>query len=241
MSEQEELLLQQYFDGEAGFFGKRKARSILRRSAEAREFISKVDTVANTLRFAAEEDQMSISVLDLEERIHQRLIEERRAEKFLGKRVEEKKTEKQSWSPFIPFASGALAATCALLVFQVFPVGQQGEVRSGTIAKNVSTVQSLQEPVRQVIPVKLETPERNPKTFTPAPAGEVIQVARRPVEVDWVRSDGRVRMIQSRTQAPIFWVSRRSRTLYPETGNPDFRILEPRVPTAITVGAERSR
>lgn len=225
LEERDERLLSRYFDGEASWLDQLRARRLLARSSEARTFIQSLemirDLAANLVKAAPAEVQ-------LWEKISRRIDAEERAAVFLGGRygrasagstdsILGRLTERLSWSAM----GGVAAAAVTMLV--VAPLG--GPQNSGQ-----QQLAMLGQPVRLEKPGSMLSTALEEVRFSPsdptgiddrtavveqfAPNTEPVILSRpsypRAMEVEWMRSDGRVRMLQApKERSAIIWVKRR--------------------------------
>ena len=81
------------------------------------------------------------------------------------------------------------------------------------------------------------------------PTPSLRQASRRPLEVDWMRSDGRVHMIQdSGERSAIIWVKRQHPNVLPDDGSDQQSIaasperpiiLRERIPDSLNISSQR--
>ena len=215
---QEELLLR-YADGECGWLGRRRAEALLARDESAREFARAMQRTADEVR-AAVRRESSVVEPDLWPRISMRLEQEERAAVFLGARRHETDTRRGMGWGLAWGMSGAVAAACiaALMIFQQSsPPSGVGQLVTQAPAV-VPSVNLVSQHAAYQPPVMLEDDA--------------------PVQVDWLRSQGRVSMIQGPTRrSAIIWVNR-NRQIYPHRRTQPgrgIRMVEDNVPVAVPV------
>ena len=164
----------------------------------------------------------SDSKVDLWQQIERRISDEEHAALFLGKRSfgeQPKASLSKSW---LLVATPVSAAALALFIY--FDKGEPNKVTPGSLSASVNTVPLEIQPVSVVA----RTPEANPW------------------EVEWMRSEGRVSMIQHRgARVPILWVNRNEalrrleqQEVHRLKDGSELRILDSRVPNALTVANE---
>ncbi|MFM1848855.1 MAG: hypothetical protein RL417_2329 [Pseudomonadota bacterium] len=181
----EERLLSKLHDGECGFVERFRAERIRDRSAPAREFLA----LLNNTKKLAEERASRIEKGDLWSGIMTRIAQEERAEIFLGRR---RTTAVERFFGFlrehrhVAWGIPSGAALAGLIVLFVAPTpGSQNETPFGVA--NGSGV-------------------RAPVVNLASSSGARV---RQPVEVDWVRGNGRVRVMQDpHRNSAIIWVRR---------------------------------
>lgn len=221
LTEAEEQLLNEYIDGELGFFALRRAKKLLRLNRYAREYVEGVSRVTERAREWADAGQRSD--VDLWDRIERRIAEEERAAVFLGERP----GVEPVWRMWLRGASWAVpgAAVAALVTF--IALRSERIDFPGGFSQIASTArQEVEEPAFAVQPQLVEAP---PQMLAQSKRRELS-----PVEVGWMRSAGRVSMLQSRDGNPaIIWIRRNNRG---PVGAPlPQRSLTARVPQAIEV------
>ena len=200
LSEQQELLLSRYHDGELGFWSERKAKQLLSKSEEANQFVAELAALTGDLKATAMQPKESEL---LWKGIANRIEQEERNSLYLGERradVAEKR--KAIWEAY-PILSGLGAATAAFMLGIIFQTGyfNQNSQPTGTQIASTQPVQSVPRLASNQInnvpislPVSTEVARR--------------QSDRRRLEIDWVKSDGRVQMIGATEGPQIIWVRR---------------------------------
>ncbi len=209
LAEQEELLLTAYFDGECGFLSKLRAHRLLRRNAQAQTFLEALTSLSESSLQSFFNDRRQtheLAKVDLWERVSTRIDQEERAAFFLGKRDSTQASSSKEKESFFGmrefFWGGAGAALSFLFVFALSPGGApQVATESGSSSQAGST-----SPVALV-----STAPQVLRSSTRVPTVTTVSTHNRPVEVDWMKSDGSVRMIHDTSgRTPIIWVKRRS-------------------------------
>lgn len=200
LSEQQELLLSRYHDGELGFWSERKAKKLLSKSEVANQFVAELAALTGDLKATAMQPKESEL---LWKGIANRIEQEERNSLYLGERradVAEKR--KAIWEAY-PILSGLGAATAAFMLGIIFQTGylNQNSQPTGTQIASTQPVQSVPRLASNQInnvpislPVSTEVARR--------------QSDRRRLEIDWVKSDGRVQMIGATEGPQIIWVRR---------------------------------
>lgn len=225
LDEWDEALLMKYVDGECGFFGRRRAASLLKRNVHAKRFV-------HELRFCCKkgcEGLMPKEEPELWGRISARIAQEERTAVLLGGRELRKEwswslASALSWSrlSWSGAAAGAAMAGLALFVVQS-DFGGSGVDSNDTLSASISSSPMIE-------PVVAKVRESRPS----------ITLRRSdPIEVDWVRSNGRVKVIHDRSSAGgILWVSRATSELIEAEADEPIRIIEKRVPRAYSVSGK---
>ncbi|MBX7145634.1 MAG: hypothetical protein K1X79_14375 [Oligoflexia bacterium] len=194
LSFDDENMLMRYLDGESGFFERRAVEGLLKSNPAAQIF---VDAQRRISQMANEYSKL-LPQVDLWDRVSQRIQQEEHAAIFLGARAKQEPTG--VWANFLrristPWSvglSGAVALASALMVTLSPGVRGAGAVLGG-VAQESST-SNVQTVALHGRPQLLED-DRSPNV----------------VEVDWMRSDGRVRILHDPNErAPMIWVKRRT-------------------------------
>jgi hypothetical protein len=194
LSEQQELLLSSYLDNECSFISRLRAERLIKRNETAKLFVQNLKNTSDTYRSLFSESTQSP---DLWDKISQRIDAEARAALYLGQRKPPTEThEKPSVAHFfskqalVGGLSGAAVAACVLLF--------------------------ISRPTKpgEIIPVYTGGPvaAHNPSAFHQASLGSPQQaaVAGSSMEVDWMRSNGSLKIIQNPSNnSAIFWVRKR--------------------------------
>jgi hypothetical protein len=196
LKESEELLLMKFVDDECGILERSRALKLIETSPEAVDFVDVMRSSKADLKDAAARETRSV---DLWERVQRRITAEERAELFLGKRVAVAADSEPgffarllgSWAGW--GVSGAFV-TAGLAFFMLWTPGQQSQ------------------PADQVARV-LAAPSSESEGFTPVARRERPRIINddvpSAVEVDWMRSDGRVRILPGPSErSTIIWVRR---------------------------------
>jgi hypothetical protein len=195
LSEQQEMLLSSYVDNECSFLSRVRAERLIKRSEAAKLFVKNLKNTSQTYRSLFSE---TTSSPDLWDKISQRITAEERAALYLGER---RPTTERAESPsrggflsrhaVIGGLSGAAVAACVLMLVtrptkpgEILPVYTGGPVA----ATNRSAFHQA--------------------SLGSSPQGTAPSSA---MEVDWMRSTGSLKIIQSPSDnSAIFWVRRRS-------------------------------
>ena len=196
LSEAQQLLLMRYCDGECNFLSKRRAQKLVNSVPEAAEFVS---TMGAVKREVVGYSASSESKADLWQQISRRIDQEQRAELFLGKRGKNAAAESNSgFGQWLTHSAGWVfsgAAVTAALAFFVF-VPNANQSSGSQIAKNQQSGTASNLDIQPV--ANHERPRIINETLPNV------------VEVDWMRSDGRVRMLHDPSERSAFiWVKRR--------------------------------
>lgn len=202
LTEHEELLLMKFVDGECGCLEKSRALRLIGASPTAAAFVEKLKASSEQAEFVLGGASRPV---DLWSRIEQRINAEEHAAIFLGKRETGRSRADASglaaWftGTFGLGLSGAVA-TAAVALFMISPLGSSREGSTSTpkdLAQMVKGV-SLDTSAASAVAVRHERPQILNDDIPSA------------VEVDWMRSDGRVRILPGTSErSPIIWVKRR--------------------------------
>lgn len=189
LSEAEEILLSQYWDGECGFLARRRAEKLMRSSAAARSFIDALKGLHSDCRSYEAENGPKV---DLWQRIEARIDAEEQAAFYLGERRREERSERffsRLWSRQAAWGglSGAVVATSAL-VFLAVP--------------RPKSVTAPAQPFYQAAV----------GGFAASPAS-LPHSSRPTMEVDWMRSNGSLKLFQDPSgKSATIWVRRQPGT-----------------------------
>lgn len=266
LSEKEEILLLKYHDGECGYLDNLRVKRLLRR-AEARCFL---ESMRNAMKMTVGRMQQEISqaaaapttasASKVWNSVSARIEVEEKTAVLLGER--RLAPEQQSLFEFAHIFSipkfglsmaGALAL--ALLAVVIVPWGKDArdgvEVASLGVSPDapsnavISREKDLQvrprvkrDPVVSLVSSNVST--KRPRVVFRRYYGR----DRNTVEVDWMKSDGRVRVIQSPSdRAGIIWVNRNTeRSLgnsKADNGDDEIRILDERIPDTLPAFGSR--
>lgn len=267
LSEQDEIVLSRYCDGEAGFFEARRARRLIALSSEAHRYVEQLGGVQEQLlQLSALRVSEGEQEVDLWSRIDARINQEERAELYLGRRkAEQVERSSNGLSLWLGRSGWGVAGALATLMI-TFAMSKGIATKNtmnptdGILASNDSQKESLSseapsllafndvdEEVRQSrIPVTdsglpligrdtraqeqavrslLRESSRTGgsssvgSAFSSGPVATVSQSSQQPpavtgnkprryVEMDWMRSDGRVRLVQiPNRDSSIIWVT----------------------------------
>lgn len=267
LSEKQERLLMCYHDEACSWFGGIRARRLLAISEAAREYAQSLEDISTVMSSPA---QMRSGSVQLWQGVVRRIEQEERAAMYLGKRIFADRTRSKAaardYSFFkagVPVAAiGALAVAFLMLPVQEFDSANENGARLQTVQQGVSERSPQQGFVMSVAANNPVTqPSASLASASLASAGQasssnlalsqstpVPQYGRSqdPWEVEWIRSDGRVRMIPHRAgRAPILWINRQEsfgrlhgQEVHRLQDGSELRILEKTVPQAITVSDE---
>lgn len=195
LREEDECMLMRFVDGQSGFFERRAAKALIERNSEAASFVNGLRGVSKLVQGSAGR----LPQVDLWDRVSQRIKQEEHAALFLGERIKDEPAGiwahfmKRLSTPWSVAVSGSLAlASVGALVLNI---GRTTALPLGAIAANQpSAAENVQTVALHGRPQLLED-DRSPNV----------------VEVDWMRSDGRVRILHDPSErAPMIWVKRRA-------------------------------
>lgn len=194
LSEQQELLLSSYVDNECSFLSRLRAERLIKRNDTAKLFVQNLKNTSQTYRSLFSDTAASTNLWD---KISQRIDAEERAALYLGQRKPATVADERSAlanffskQALIGGLSGAAVAACVLML--VSRPAKPGEI----------------------IPVYTGGPvaAHNASAFHQASLGSAPQAAGAgsSMEVDWMRSNGSLKIIQNPSDnSAIFWVRKR--------------------------------
>ena len=225
LTDNQERLLLRYADGECGAVGRHRAEALIRRRPRARAFIDAL----RELRMEAR-DMMAADLPnkepDLWSRIEARIEQEERAAFFLGERrlSRERRFNGPHWFLGISGAAAAAGLAAVILLMQA----PRESVNRGP------------EFAAKSVPAVPETAVRLVSDGLPAGYERPRIIEESAVEMDWLKSDGRVTLIQApgKRSSAIIWIKRKTERGYPRSGpNPrnGIRIIDDNAPIAVPV------
>ncbi|MBN8550365.1 MAG: hypothetical protein J0M12_13715 [Deltaproteobacteria bacterium] len=205
ITEHEELLLMKFFDGQCSFLERGKAQRLIEQSSSAAQFFTTLQASSRLTQDALKAQPK----VDLWDAVSRRIESEEHAALFLGKRESQRERSfsercveffSSRWS--LGLSGAAVAASVALFLVAPF--------KSGT----ANTSEQMVELVRGV---SYDAPSTQAGSASVQPVGVhgrpriLNEQAPNVVEVDWMRSDGRLRMLHEPTESSaIIWVRRRN-------------------------------
>jgi hypothetical protein len=203
LSEQQELLLSRYYDGEISIIDRVRAKRLLRTNAGAAEFFAELQSLTSHAQATATNTATTTTTkppCDLWERISARIDSEEKAALYLGKRPSVAAPEREGFIASILSShtlvggfSGAAVAAALLLLFS--PLSSSKNIPIITV--NSSTTTNGSSVFKQV---GLENEGASLSRHT-QPAT--------PMELDWMRANGTLRLIPSpHSPAGIIWINR---------------------------------
>jgi hypothetical protein len=238
LSKSQELLLMCYLDGEAGPLRRWMAERLLRRRVEAQAFVDGWKQTSRAVRSAMPDAQG----IDLWNKIDARIDQEERNALFLGERRFRKRgsllgtlRESLQNGALLGGVSGGAVATAALIFFWSAPDGAAPvNTPTGFGAQQVVSTGAAADP-------RLNRPAAV-SLVSSGGAPTMNSIRRRvPVEVEWMRSDGMVRMIpDNRTGVPIIWVNRQRPMMIKRNSTSRRRVVEPRYSSEGLLSAKQS-
>ena len=229
LSEREEQLLSKYFDGECGWLGRFRAKQLLGRNSAARSFFEALSLIGT------ETQQLSGQKVDLWQAINRRIDQEERAALYLGERRASTETKRIVWNPgFTWGASGAMVtAGLAVIVFATSSTSSnttqqaraaagvlpqvQGVERSATLEQASMPQSSIQQNSfipQEMIPQAALVSEGGASPRSLPNSASFRDPLSEMVEVDWMRSNGSLRLLQDPGErSAIIWVKRKRQPL----------------------------
>jgi hypothetical protein len=195
LSEKQQLLLSSYIDNECSFISRFLAERLVKTNSEARFFVQNLKNTAQTYRSVATPGDTSV---DLWDRISNRIQNEERAALYLGQR-----------KPAVEFGEASLLGR--LLSRQVVFGGLSGAAIAATVLVTIARPTKPGE----ILPVYTGGPgvAINSSAFHQASLGaqQAEFGARSTMEVDWMRANGPLKIIQNPSgKSGIIWVQKRS-------------------------------
>lgn len=233
LNEAQEQLLLRWCDGEASWFERIKARKLMADNQAARVFVEETLKVADTLQQVDREQSAELPQVNLWDRIATRIEREERSRRIMADAEESFGSWLQIFSGRLAW-SGAGAVVAGLAVFFVLHTAPAGSgLSTGVDLAKENTPQN----VMPIQPVNL-APEERELGVLPLPREALVQSEpEQPFELDWMRSTGRVRLIQDpNKRMAIIWVNRPTfahPTLAP--GEEGLVVVNRREPNAIPV------
>jgi hypothetical protein len=252
LSERDEQLLVRYFDGEHSWIDSLRAKLLLKTSPEAREFVETLTAIGEIARNErAGILSQNPNPVDLWSKISSRIEEEERAALYLGGRVDPKaasttEASKDAWYSLDRFvwglSGGALAACLTYLMIQT-TVPQAATLSLVSSAPNLAPAANINR-VRAVSYNPRSSTRRVNRVQDPRPISVASNRGPGVVEVDWVKSDGRVQMMQDPAErSAVIWVKRREPMSFAfhnvSSGKEPLVVYGDRVPQTIQVSNSR--
>lgn len=249
LSEREERLLARYFDGESSWLGRVAARYIIAHKAGAREFMESMRVIGEIARnehagILAEDPEP----VDLWRGVAARIETEERAALFLGQRREAEpprgrlsRLTQAVLFDRIGWAAAGAAVAAGVMLFVAPP---PGAVSGVSTARNIAADASESTGNMRRVSLRERAPLRRAVKEENALYTEPLKILEREVpstlEVDWMKSAGRVRMMQEPDdRSAIIWVKRRSPVSMalqqPTAGVPPVVVYGERMPGGIRV------
>lgn len=201
LSESEEILLMKFFDGQCSFLERGKAQRLIEQSQSACEFMDSMRGCSESVRNVKAQS----TKIDLWQEVSRRIEAEEHAALFLGKRDTHTRPSLgerisgffgSTWN--LGMSGAAVAAGLALFVI---------------LPAKTATAPGSEQMVELVRGVSLDTGDED-SPVRPVGSHGRPQIINEPstnvVEVDWMRSDGRLRMLhQPSERSAVIWVKRR--------------------------------
>jgi hypothetical protein len=205
LTENQEILLSQYSDGECGMWRAILAKRLISKNPAAKDFLLILQSVKDTCTL--EFNSAPPPSIDLWDRISTRITQEERSALYLGERRLEHKAEpawgEPNWSSALwnrmrsPYAvvGGVTGAACAAILLTVM-------YRPSNVVSFSAPQTAMQNTMPYVQPVAVSG-----KSYRPRVAAPLQQPS---LEVDWMRSHGSVKVIPDPNgSSAIIWVRRR--------------------------------
>jgi hypothetical protein len=229
LSLREEMLLMKFYDKECSWFERCVSEVLLKRKKLARLFVDVLQKESEVCRDFCENIDNPVSfgkdfddgiAVDLWDRVERRILQEEKSAIFQGARIQssdltgarlgilgQEKEEVGSFTSWMTRgawgASGAFLTASALLLFQ------SPSLKANAPVSFTSNIQSY-------VPVALQegvvsgSAEPSTQVSNQINGAPVTTMVSSPYEVEWLRSDGRVRIVDSdsRHSAPIIFIKK---------------------------------
>ena len=240
LSEQEEQLLVRYFDGESSWWESRKAKKLVGGQEAARAFMHTLEVISEIAKNESCAQVKAASTVDLWSRINARIEEEERAALYLGKRRTVDEPQRRRFFSRDHFTWGISGGVVTACVTYFLVVGMVGTVDTTTSKGGLALNNSARSGYNQASyhPSRIAA-RRAPHAYeVPIPESGGSASIPSAVEVDWVRSQGRVRMIQEPgDRSAIIWVKRHDNPTFvgSSQGGMPLVVYQDRAPQSIPV------
>lgn len=221
LTERQELLLCRYFDGECGICGRYAAKYLLARNRGALEFFEQLSAIRTECQEVCSQSDDIWG--ELWERISARIESEERAAFYLGSRREEPVRSRVSrlqklYNPQVVMGGLSGAAVAALALVIITRTSSPTEIL--TVARDEMSSSSAPSDVTQVALGGASPPR-------PIDSSRRTRSLASSMEVDWMRANGPLALIQNpQGKSAIIWVRRK-----PTTAMRNARPPAPAVPT----------
>ena len=227
LTEKQEILLCRLFDGDLGLFNRMRAKRLVRSNGTAQDFLTSLESISSAV--TAPQIDGSTKKCDLWDEISQRIEAEERAAIFLGARQSSSAAviansdheEHSTWYRF--FSTQALlgglsgAATTAVVLFVVSSM--RATLPGGVVTASNSNSGASSPQVLTQASLSSNGFENSRGPYSSAIAGALPASSNRPtllngrdraiMEVDWMRGNGPLRVIQNPSErSTIIWVKR---------------------------------
>jgi len=219
LSDRHQQLLSRYFDGECSWFGRMSAERLVRSNKSAQLFLNGLKDIRGFMQ--APDDalgrDMEIGKVDLWDKIAKRIEVEERTAVYLGNRAPIAQTSERHWfglhglQAALGGLSGAAITAAALLILKPVGVNEAGlptiSVPAGSARVALNGGQNGFNQVSLDNNPELGGFSGGDSRLRPRMLGATN---RSPIEVDWVRGNGPMKLIQNpEERTTIIWVRRR--------------------------------
>jgi hypothetical protein len=204
LSERQQQLLSSYYDNECGVLARFKAKRLASKNPSARDFITQLDTLHSTC--LEQSSQPIPTTRDMWSAVSARIEQETRAAQYLGKRAPAPQREGiwERLSKASALAGGLSGAALAALALVVWYKPVEILSFSAPQAALVTSPNLVQ-------PVGIGNLQTQPRRHYRVTATSSLN--RNPLEVDWMRSSGSLKLIPDPTgSSAIIWIRRREVT-----------------------------
>jgi hypothetical protein len=240
LDETHEKLLVMYFDNELGLLGRWRARCLIKNSSSAASFYSSLEEIRNiAFSDTSREPPLfkSLPAIDLWGRINKRIESEMKSEVLLGKRsLVARSSELKSFILHLK-EDGVVSKISSLFKLEGLLYGSAGAAVATLLILFVYSPLNndpLNSRMSKVDPIinEISFQREQPRSAL--------------IEVDWMKSDGRLNLIQSQNGGhPVIWIARKKQSSYEKRREDalknkqlkDNRIIvyKERIPEAISV------
>lgn len=199
LTEGQQLLLSKFYDGECGYLESLRAKRLLARSPDAVEFCRQLDSVKDSCISKLSITTSDGSSVNLWDRVSARIEQETRAEMYLGKRRMTHDKRGSLWERFAsPYALAGGVSGAALAAIMLV-VGYSSSGVTTFVAPQTAATNEFQ----LVRPVAMGANTGRIPTTLRVPGSSSL-------EVDWVRSQGSLKLIPDPNgSSAIIWVRRK--------------------------------
>jgi hypothetical protein len=236
LTEKQEILLCRLFDGDLGLINRHRANRLVKRCCAAQDFLRNLESISSAVSSSPEHSR-SLPPCDLWDRISQRIVAEERASLFLGTRTQQtigsKEKNQHNWYSFFSTqallggVSGAATTALVLLVVSSYKTAPSPtDMLASTINGGNPSHQFTQAALSNNGFENSRTSVGSPFSATSSSSRPLLLQDRgnSVMEVDWMRGDGPLRVIQNPSEkSTIIWIKRQNQSRKPLLRNKTYR------------------